>query len=225
MPYTPEQILGDLTEIERKLAPSELNVAGHLEVIQEAPRMAVVGSRKASPQGLANAARVAETLVRLDVTVVSGLAAGIDTAAHTAALRAGGRPFAVIGTGLDRAYPRENARLQAWMAEHMAVVSQFPEGTPPRGGNFPQRNRTMALLTDATIIVEAAEKSGTISQGWEALRMGRRLFLLEPVAEDLALTWPAEMLRYGADVLRLDTLEEQLADVPLVSAAMEELLY
>ena len=94
------------------------------------------------------------------------------------------------------------------------VVSQFPPGYPSQKKNFPMRNRTMALITDATVIVEAGEKSGTLHQGWEALRLGRLLFLLESVAKDDRLSWPAEMIRYGAQVLSRENLELVLDEMP-----------
>lgn len=210
-------ILGELTPVEQKLAPGVLHVAGDVDLLRTGPKVAVVGSRQASPEGLANANRVAETLVGLGATVVSGLAQGIDTAAHKAALRAGGRTFAVIGTGLDVAYPRPNRRLQEHLMTNFAVVSQFRAGSPPARRNFPQRNRTMALLSDALVIVEASQKSGTVSQGWETLRLGRTLFLLEPVVDNPALSWPTEMRRYGAEVLRLEDLDQILDHLPCVT--------
>ena len=94
------------------------------------------------------------------------------------------------------------------------VVSQFPPGAPIQPKNFPMRNRTMALLSDATIIVEAAEKSGTVHQGWEALRLGRLLFILENLATKPDLSWPSEMLRYGAQVLSRENLELALEEMP-----------
>ena len=218
---TIRDILGELTPVERKLAPTVLNVAGDLELLRASPKVAVVGSRHATYEGLENANRVAETLVEIGATVVSGLALGIDTAAHQAAIKAGGRTFAVVGTGLDRAYPHENRDLQRYLAQHFAVVSQFPSGTPPSRKNFPQRNRTMALLSDALVIVEAGETSGTINQGWEALRLGRTVLLSEAVASNPTLSWPREMRRYGAEVLPLALLTEMLSELPWVTAAGE----
>lgn len=215
------EILGELTPVERKLAPTVLNVAGDVELLRTSPKVAVVGSRQATYEGLEDAARVAEALVDLGATVVSGLAMGIDTAAHRAAIEAGGQTFAVIGTGLDRAYPRENRDLQQSLARDFAVVSQFPPGTPPSRRNFPQRNRTMALLSDALVIVEAGEPSGTINQGWEALRLGRTVLLSDTVAHNPALSWPGEMQRYGAEVLPRDLLTEMLSGLPWVTAAGE----
>ena len=149
--------------------------------------------------------------------VVSGLAEGIDTAAHTSALEAGGETVAVIGTPLDTYYPKENQALQQRMEREQLVITQFPIGSAVTQKNFPIRNRTMALLTDATVIVEAGEKSGTVHQGWEALRLGRQLFLLESVAKDSTLSWPAKMIHYGAHVLSRDNLDEMLSDIPAVT--------
>lgn len=140
--------------------------------------LAVIGSRRATDAGTAAARALAEHLVRSDFTVVSGLAAGIDTAAHEAALRAGGRTVAVIGTGLARTYPPENAPLQRRIAGDGAVVSQFwPEASPNRQ-SFPQRNATMSGLALGTVIVEASVRSGARIQARRALAHGRPVFLL-----------------------------------------------
>jgi DNA processing protein len=147
------------------------------------------------------------------VVVVSGLARGIDTAAHRSAIESGGRTIAVLGTPLDQTYPRENAELQRLIMEEHLAVSQFPSGHPAGRTNFPRRNRTMALLTHATVIVEAAEGSGSLSQGWECLRLGRRLFIMRAVADTKSLAWPREMRKYGAEVLA--RTEELLDAIPI----------
>lgn len=208
-----EMLLGPLNEVERKHAPEVLHVAGDEHLLQVVPKVSIVGTRTPSPEGLRRAARLARELSAHDVVVVSGLAKGIDTAAHLAAIKANGRTIAVLGNPLDQFYPRENADLQRRIAEEHLVVSQFPSGHPSGRTNFPRRNRTMALLTDATVIVEAGEGSGTISQGWEALRLGRRLFVMRSVMENPNLKWPAEMRQYGAETLSetqelLDALPE-----------------
>jgi hypothetical protein len=135
-------------------------------------------------------------LVAHQIVVVSGLAEGVDTAAHTAAIEAGGHTIAVLGTPLDQFYPKENRDLQERLMREQLVVSQFAQGSAVTPKNFPIRNRTMALLTDATVIVEAGAKSGTLHQGWEALRLGRLLFLTEDVVNDAALSWPKEIARF-----------------------------
>jgi len=212
--YTAEHLLGPLNAVERKNAPEHLYVAGDVELLRRGTRVSIVGSRKASREGLARARAFAKALVERGIIVVSGLAEGIDSAAHEAALAAGGHTAAVIGTPLDQAYPAKNRELQERLMREQLVVSQFPSGYPVRAKNFPMRNRTMALLTDATVIVEAGEKSGTLHQGWEALRLGRLLFLMESVAIDASLSWPKEMIRYGAQVLSRENLEAVLDEMP-----------
>jgi DNA processing protein len=119
---------------------------------------------------------LAAWLVRHGAVVVSGLAEGIDTAAHQGAIDAGGQTIGVIGTPLEKAYPAKNRALQTRLMDEYLVLSQFATGCPVQPKNFPIRNRTMALISHATIIVEAQEKSGSLHQGWEALRLGRPLF-------------------------------------------------
>jgi DNA processing protein len=162
------------------------------------PRVSVIGSRKASPEGLEAASDISRTLAKHKVTVVSGLAEGIDAAAHTAAIEEGGCTIAVLGTPLDRFYPPKNKQLQEIIMRHYLLVSQFPIGYPVQPKNFVLRNRTMALISDASIIVEAGDKSGSLHQGWEALRLGRPLFIWSRIMRDSSLKWPAKMLAYGA---------------------------
>ena len=203
----PEELLGPLNEVEKKNAPRHLFVAGDRSLLHAGPRVSIVGSRKASPEGLAAASRLSESVVTRGAVVVSGLAEGIDTAAHESALDFRGRTIAVLGTPLDEFFPAKNRALQERiMREHLAV-SQFAAGVPSRPGNFPMRNRTMALLSDATVIVEAGEQSGSLHQGWEALRLGRPLFLLESLIRDPVLSWAREMEGYGAQALVLENLE------------------
>jgi DNA processing protein len=132
--------------------------------------------------------------------IVSGLAEGIDAVAHRTAIEQGGRTIAVVGTPLDRAYPASHAELQAVIARDHLLVSQFPVGAPVQRKNFVLRNRTMALVAHASVIVEAGEGSGSLSQGWEALRLGRPLFLMRSLVES-TLQWPSVMLDHGARVL------------------------
>ena len=214
---TPLEVLGTLNEVEQKNAPSQLFLAGDATLLTKGPRVSIVGSRKASLEGLKRARYLARTLVDHGMIVVSGLAEGIDTAAHTAAIEAGGKTIAVIGTPLDQFYPASNRELQERLAAEFLLVSQFPPGSPVTPRSFPSRNRTMALLTDATVIVEAGEKSGTLHQGWEALRLGRQLFLMESVANDTSLSWTREMIEYGAQVLSKENLEQELIELPAVT--------
>jgi DNA processing protein len=196
--YSLEELIGPLNDVEKKYAPKELYVRGQLSIPLPSPRAAVIGSRKASREGLKAASDIARTLARHDVIVVSGLAEGIDTAAHETAIEEGGHTIAVLGTPLDRVYPRKNLQLQEIIMRHDLIISQFPIGYPIQPKNFVLRNRTMALISDASIIVEAGDASGSLHQGWEALRLGRPLFIWSPIIHDHSLKWPEEMITYGA---------------------------
>jgi DNA processing protein len=195
-----EELLGPLNTVERKFAPQRLWSRGDRELIEHHPRVAVVGTRRPTDAGQQRTRKLVKQLVGQGAVVVSGLAEGIDTIAHTTAMALGGRTIAVIGTSLDDVFPRSNAQLQQKIAVEHLVISEFPPGSPVQRGNFPRRNRTMALLADLSIIIEAGEGSGTLSTGWETLRLGRPLFLLRSVVES-GLAWPREMLDYGAMVL------------------------
>jgi DNA processing protein len=145
--------------------------------------IAVVGARVASPHGVWAARAIAEHLVDHGYTVVSGLAAGIDNAAHTAALSRGGRTVAVIGTGLRRYYPPQHAELQRRIAAECAVISQFWPDAPPSRRSFPMRNAVMSGISLATVVVEASLTSGSRIQARLALEHGRPVFLLESLLE------------------------------------------
>ncbi|MDR7229873.1 DNA processing protein [Caulobacter sp. BE264] len=172
--------------------------------LTETRSIAIVGSRKATPEGRQRAARLAREFVRRDFTVVSGLAEGIDTAAHTAALEAGGRTIAVIGTPLNSVYPKANRDLQETIAHEHLVVSQVPVLRYARQGPqqnrlfFPERNVTMSALTEATVIVEAGETSGTLTQARAAVHQGRKLFILDSCFHNREITWPERYLKEGA---------------------------
>jgi DNA processing protein len=146
--------------------------------------VAVVGTRRASAEGLTRARTISEHLAGAGYTVVSGLAAGIDTEAHTTALRCGSRTVAVIGTGLHRCYPPENAALQRRIARRCAVVSQFWPDSPPSATSFLARNATMSGFALGTIVVEASHTSGARAQARLALEHGRPVFLPEPLLEE-----------------------------------------
>ncbi len=169
--------------------PPLIFVAGRLEP-SDARSVAVVGSRNASERGAKNARAVAEHLVDNGYAVVSGLAAGIDTAAHTATLKRGGRTVAVIGTGLSRSYPPQNAALQKTISEAGAVVSQFWPDAPPSRRTFPMRNAVMSGMTLATVIIEASHTSGSRMQARLALAHGRPVIL---AATLLKQDWAREL--------------------------------
>jgi DNA processing protein len=208
-----DELFGPLNDVERRNAPKMLWCEGDVTLLRSGPRVSVVGAREVSDEGRRRARKLVRLLVARNVTVVSGLAAGVDTEAHTTAIAGGGRTIAVIGTGLDVVFPPQNKALHERIAAEHLLLSQFAPGTPVRTTQFPQRNRTMALLSHATVIIEASDGSGTLYQGWEALRLGRPLFILRTVVENPALSWPAEMIQYGAVALsEPDALFEVLTE-------------
>lgn len=178
----------------------------------ESPAVAIVGSRKATELGKRRAAVIAKELVSRDYTVVSGLAEGIDTAALTSALEHGGRTIAVIGTPLGVYYPAPNRALQDKIAHDHLLISQVPvlryakQAVPQNRLFFPERNITMSALTQATVIVEAGETSGTLTQARAALRQGRKLFILESCFQNREITWPAKYEAEGA--VRVRTMDD-----------------
>ena len=209
---TPEELLGPLNDVERKYAPLKLFASGPMEIPAPRPRLAIIGSRKASGKSLEVAGEIAKALIKKQVVIVSGLAEGIDTAAHREAIESGGRTIAVLGTPLDRVYPQKNIELQQEIMRNHLAISQFPIGYPIEPGNFVMRNRTMALAANASVIVEAGETSGSLHLGWEALRLGRPLFIWTSIVNNRSLKWPAEMIRHGA--LELKNPEEILQVLP-----------
>jgi DNA processing protein len=186
--------------------------AGNLDCLN-APAVAIVGTRNVSEAGAARARKLARGLADAGVAVVSGLAEGVDTAALTEAIRAGGRVAAVIGTPIDKAYPAKNAALQeAIYADHL-LVSQFPVGSTTHRSNFPERNRLMAALSDATVVIEASDTSGTLHQSAECQRLGKWLFIAKSVAEDPSLTWPAKFLGRYERCAVLERVEDVVSRV------------
>jgi DNA processing protein len=180
--------------------PPMVFVAGRLTPA-DARAVAVVGARKATGAGTENAAAIAEHLVDSGYTVVSGLAAGIDTAAHTAALARRGRTVAVIGTGLARCYPPQNGPLQRRLASECAVISQFWPAAPPSRRSFPMRNAVMSGIALATVVVEASDTSGARMQARLACAQGKPVFLLSSLVE--RQQWAREYAaRAGTHVVR-----------------------
>ena len=152
--------------------PDTLWTTGDVDALR-APCVAIVGSRAASPYALEVARRLGADLARRNIAVVSGMARGVDSAAHRGALEGGGVTIAVFGCGVDVIYPPEHRGLAARIAERGAVVSEFPPGTPPLKAYFPQRNRIISGLSLAVVIVEAAEKSGSLITADFAMEQGR----------------------------------------------------
>ncbi len=146
--------------------------------------VAIVGSRKPSIYGIKMADKIAEVAVRAGRTVISGLARGIDTESHRAALKYGGRTIAVLGSGLDLIYPEENIGLASEISENGGLISQFPEGTPPLRQNFPIRNMTVAKLCSALVVVQASIKSGSLLTARLALESGKKVFVVPGQIDD-----------------------------------------
>lgn len=156
--------------------PPYLYVKGRLAGDETA--VAIVGSRRASTYGLVTTERLAGDLAANGVTVVSGMARGVDTAAHNGALKAGGRSIGVLGCGIDVIYPPENRPLFNAMAEKGAIVSEFPMGTTPLAENFPRRNRIISGISRGVLVVEAVQNSGSLITARYALDQGREIFAI-----------------------------------------------
>jgi DNA processing protein len=156
--------------------------------------VSIVGTRDVSEAGRLRASKLARELVRAGVVVVSGLARGVDEAAQSSAIQAGGSTIGVIGTPLDKAYPSENAPLQEKIYRDHLLISPFRVGEQVFRSNFPKRNRVMAAISDATVIVEASDASGTLHQAAECQRLKRWLFIMRSVIDDPVLTWPRRFI-------------------------------
>lgn len=167
--------------------------SGDISLVRS-PGIAVIGARDASAEGLARAQRIAKELARAGVVITSGLAKGIDCAAHSSALANKGKTIAVIGTPLEKAYPIENAQLQQDIYQEHLLISQFHPGQRTFPSDFPKRNRLMAALSDGSVIVEASDTSGTLHQAAECARLGRWLFIMKSVVDNPKFTWPARFL-------------------------------
>jgi DNA processing protein len=175
------------------------------------PRVAIVGARKASLEGRRRATQLARDCALAGVVVVSGLAEGIDHAAHMAAIEHGGRTIAVVGTPADRVYPARHADLQERIYRDHLLVSPFIWGQPFVPTNFPERNRIMARLAQATVIIEASDTSGSLHQAAESVQVGHPVFIAGAVLDNPKLTWPKRFvgddkplgrpLRSSADVI------------------------
>ncbi len=157
--------------------PSLVYVKGRVDLLN-APALAIVGSRNATPQGLANAEAFAAALSDAGLSIVSGLALGIDAAAHRGGLRGASSTVAVIGTGIDRVYPARNQELARCIAEDGAILSEFPLGTPALKENFPRRNRIISGLARGCLVVEAADRSGSLITARLAGEQGRDVFAI-----------------------------------------------
>ena len=203
--------------------------------------VAVVGTRTMSPYGQKMAASLAEGLASVGVPVVSGLARGVDTAAHTAVLKAGGRTWGVIGSGVDAVYPPENRSLAERMAEEGGILSEFPMGAKPDAGNFPRRNRVVSGIALGTVVVETAREGGAMITASLALDQNRELFAVPSAVNDRKPSGANHLIRAGHAKLTegvqdiLDELAHRLTPVlkakavpappPLELTLFEERLY
>lgn len=186
--------------------PLLLYVQGRLELLT-AESVAIVGSRDATPQGLTNAREFARELAQAGLGIVSGLAAGIDGAAHEGALAAGGTTIAVVGTGPDRVYPARHRTLARRIADTGAIVSEYDPGTPVLPENFPQRNRIIAALARGTLVVEAAPRSGSLITARLAVEAGREVFAVPGSIHSAQSKGCHALIRQGA------LLVESAADI------------
>lgn len=173
-------------------------------------KIAMVGSRNATAYGITTTRRLAADLVRHQVTIVSGMARGVDTAAHAGAIAAGGLTVAVLGTGLDRIYPRENERLYHQIAEHGAVISEFPPGTGPDAHHFPARNRIISGMSHGTVVVEATGRSGSLITARLAAEQNREVFAVPGNVHSFKSVGTHNLIKEGAQLVvhAGDILEE-----------------
>jgi DNA processing protein len=190
--------------------PPFLYVRGELK--SQETSVAIVGSRRATSYGLLATARMAEGLANHAVTVVSGMARGIDTAAHKGALAAGGRTIGVLGCGIDKVYPPENRKLFQDMAEKGCLVSEFPMGTQPLAENFPRRNRIISGLSRGVLVVEAAENSGSLITAQYALEHGRDVFAVPGNITFASCRGSNRLIKQGAKLV--DCVEDILEELP-----------
>jgi DNA processing protein len=181
-------------------------LAGDAGLVRK-PCVAVVGARDVSSDGAARSRRLARELAKSGVVVVSGLAKGVDTAALSAAIETGGRTVAVIGTPVMRAYPAENKRLQEIIYNEHLLISQFPPDRRVFPSNFPERNKLMAAVSDATVIMEATDESGSLHQAWECVRLKRWLFIARSLVENQSLRWTKDFLNYPNTKVLANTSE------------------
>lgn len=200
--------------------PGVLFLRGEL-LPTDALAVAIVGSRHATAYGLAQAERLSAGLARAGLTIVSGLARGIDGAAHRAALAAGGRTIAILGGGLLRMYPPEHAPLAEEVAQAGAVISEAPPQVAPMGGAFPQRNRIITGMSLGTIVVEASDRSGALISARHAMEQGREVFAVPGRVDNRMARGCHRLIRDGARLV--ETVDDVLEELgPLVAPTMRE---
>lgn len=182
-------------------APPVLYAAGNLDLLSHHPALAVVGTRNASINGRKIASRISYDLTTKNVLIVSGMARGIDSAAHKGAMYAHeqkGPTLSVIGTGIDIVYPRENQQLHCQIAAQGLIISELPPGTTPQAANFPRRNRLVAALADGTLVVEATLHSGSLITARHTSEAGKTVFAIPGSPNDARAAGPNRLLKEGA---------------------------
>jgi DNA processing protein len=203
--------------------PPVLYVRGSLPSVSESC-LAVVGSRRPTIYGRQVTEEIVADLARSKITIVSGLARGIDSVAHRAALDAGGKTVAVFGSGLDIVYPGENAKLAQAIMEHGALVSEYPLGVKPKAENFPLRNRIMSGLSLGVLVVEAGERSGALITAYQALEQNREVFAIPGSILSPASQGTNRLIQEGAKLVRnyTDVLQELNLTIVVQQAEMKE---
>ncbi len=206
-------------------APYVLYVKGRL-LSSDANAVSIVGSRKATFYGKEVAERFGGELARFGVTIISGLARGIDTASHRAALSAGGRTIAVLGCGLDSVYPPENYKLAEVIAQHGALISEYPLGYPAMPNNFANRNRIISGLSKAVLVIEGAQKSGTLLTASHALEQGKAVFAVPGQITSPNSFAPLYLIKNGATVATStkDILDELNLQLKVDKDAVEKII-
>lgn len=189
-------------------APPYLFLKGNVNLLNE-KSICVVGSRNASNESIQKTEKIVKSLIKRNIVVNAGLAKGIDTATHTAALNNGGKTIAVIGTPINQFYPKENRELQERIEKDGLLVSQFPPCNPVNRWNFPTRNGVMSGISLATIIMEAGETSGALKQADYALKQGRDVLIPKSAVDSTLISWPRKYIDKGASEFKTlrDVLE------------------
>jgi DNA processing protein len=203
--------------------PLVLHVRGDVSLLAK-PSVAIVGSRRASPYAINVAHHLAETLTSIGIVIVSGLARGIDGAAHVATLEAQGKTIAVLGTGIDIIYPRSHTRLFKRIEKDGLIATEFPPGSPPKPEHFPIRNRVISGLTQGTVIVEATSKSGSLITARMAAEQGREVFAVPGSIFAAGSEGTHRLIQSGAKLVHdiNDILEELPGNLRLTETAPEE---
>jgi DNA processing protein len=196
--------------------PSVIYARGRIELLNE-PAIAIVGSRNATPQGLRDAEALARTLSESKLTIVSGLALGIDAAAHRGGLVAAGSSIAVMATGPDRIYPKGNRELAGELAVRGCLISEFAAGTPPVPHNFPQRNRLISGLSRGVVVVEAALRSGSLNTASSALDHGRDVFAVPGSIHSALSKGCHSLLKQGAKLV--ESADDVLVELGMIALA------